>query len=130
MKKFISSLSILTVVLLGLSLLVFNLLSFVLPVIVYFFFLYFFLLTLISHITLVKKNKENPKRFITSFMGALGIKLFSSLAFIAIILIMYKSADFVLEIALTFTALYLIYTFFETVHLLRATKETNEQKKD
>lgn len=130
MKKFLYSLSILSIILLGVTLLVFNLLSFVLPIIVYFFFLYFFVLTLVSHFMLVKKNKENPKRFVTSFMGVMGIKLFASLAFIAITLIVFKSAEFVIELALTFGALYLIYTFFETVQLLRATKETTTNIND
>ena len=46
----------------------------------------FAVLTILIYRSLSKSNKENPQKFVTSFMGALGIKLFASLIFITVYL--------------------------------------------
>jgi hypothetical protein len=80
--------------------------------------IYFFAVTtLLLHLFLRKASKGNPKRFITYFMGATGIKLFLYMA-VLLIFILFKpdrAVGFVLE----FFILYLFFTAYEVYFILK-----------
>ena len=96
--------------------------EFYLPVFPY-VLLFFVIVSLASHYVLIKAGQSRITKFSTSFMGATSFKLFLYLIFIVAYLLIDKSNALVF--VLTFFALYLLFTAFETSALL---KDLNKNK--
>jgi len=90
--------------------------EFYLPVFPY-VLLFFVLVSLASHYVLIKAGQSRITKFSTSFMGITSFKLFLYLIFIVAYLLIDKSNALVF--VLTFFALYLLFTAFETSALLK-----------
>ncbi|MGI8891998.1 MAG: hypothetical protein ACR2GN_00925 [Bacteroidia bacterium] len=80
--------------------------------------IYFFALTaFLLHYFLYKVSKGNPRRFISYFMGATGIKLFLYMTVLLIFVFSLpeRAVGFISE----FFVLYVLYTIFEVYFTLK-----------
>ena len=83
--------------------------------------MYVLAVTLLSHRSMLKSLTKRPAVFVNTFMMFMGIKLLSYLAFIAIVA--FIDTTNVISFTLSFFAVYLVYTVFETVSILKSEKE-------
>ncbi|HEX8515215.1 MAG TPA: hypothetical protein VF868_03375 [Bacteroidia bacterium] len=82
---------------------------------------FFILTTFMIHYILVRADHKDPKRFVGYFMGITAIKLFGYLIIITVYaLIVGKAA---LGFTLWFLVLYLLYSGFEVVMLMKHLKK-------
>jgi hypothetical protein len=79
--------------------------------------LFFILTTALIHYVLVKVDAKDPKRFVGAFMGITAIKLFGYLIIITVYGLLKKEAA--LGFTLWFLVLYLLYSGFEVVMLMK-----------
>jgi hypothetical protein len=79
--------------------------------------LFFILTTALIHYVLVKVDEKDPKRFVGAFMGITAIKLFGYLIIITVYGFLKKEAA--LGFTLWFLTLYLLYSGFEVVMLMK-----------
>jgi 4-hydroxybenzoate polyprenyltransferase len=100
------------------------------PIVVYILVLVYSIMTILMYRHLSKVNRENPKRFINSFMGAIGIKLFTSLIFLVVYLFFSEKED---RIPVTLF-LFVIYMLNTVILIRQITKEIraheDEKKKN
>lgn len=82
---------------------------------------FFIVVTALIHIVLMKAADENPKKFIIWFMAITGVKLFTYLIIIMIYGLLKGSEA--LGFVILFLVLYLLYSAFEVVTLLRYLKK-------
>jgi hypothetical protein len=83
--------------------------------------LFFILTTALIHYVLLKIDAKNPKLFVGYFMGITAIKLFGYLIIITVYAFLNKEA--VLGFTLWFLVLYLLYSGFEVVMLMKHLKK-------
>jgi hypothetical protein len=83
--------------------------------------LFFIISTALIHYMLLKVSEKDPKRFVGYFMGITAIKLFGYLIIITIYALLKKEAA--LGFTLWFLVLYLLYSGFEVVMLLKHFKK-------
>lgn len=83
--------------------------------------MYIIALTLFSHHSMLKSLTKRPAIFVNTFMAFTGLKLLSYLIFIAIVA--FISTNNIISFALSFFAIYIIYTVFETVSILKSERE-------
>jgi hypothetical protein len=117
MKNFIASVIISTLVILGIhSLLV---IQGVVPFLwqTGSLYAYFLLITLGANLWLFKKLKSRPQSFVTSFLGAMSVKLFSSLLLLLALIYIYPAHK--LQLAGVFAILYFVLTIISTSFLFR-----------
>ena len=79
------------------------------------------LLTAYSHVRLMKVSEQNIRRFTSAFMLSVTLKLMIYLSFLLICLLIDPSDA--LPFVLTFFILYLCYTVFEVVQILKYFKK-------
>lgn len=77
--------------------------------------------TFLIHSVLVRVSEKDPKRFVGYFMGITAIKLFGYLIIITVYALLKKEAA--LGFTLWFLSLYLLYSGFEVVMLLKYLKK-------
>ncbi len=82
---------------------------------------FFVISTAFIHYILVKISHKNPKNFVGYFMGITAIKLFGYLIIITIYALIKKEAA--LGFTLWFLLLYLLYSGFEVVMLMKHFKK-------
>lgn len=89
---------------------------------VWFILVYYILFTLGIHVWLTRAIE--PRKFIMRFMGVTSIKLFINL----IIILIYglKMKQKAIPFAIIFLLVYLIFTFFESVQLMKSVKQKKE----
>ena len=110
----------------ALCLLTFILSTTVLPqltYVVYCIIIGFSLISMLLYRNMKKANKINPRRFVSSFMGAIGIKLFASLIFLTFYLIFAEDQHKIP----TVIALFFIYSAFNVLLLRTLTKELKNE---
>lgn len=83
--------------------------------------IFFVLITMIIHVFLVKIAEKDPKRFVGYYMGITAIKLFGYLTIITLYALLKREAA--LGFTLWFLVLYLLYSGFEVVMLLKHFKK-------
>jgi hypothetical protein len=83
--------------------------------------IFFITTTALIHIVLVKASEESPKKFVTSFLALTGLKLFTYLIIILIYALFKRQAA--LGFVVFFLAMYLLYSMFEIITLLRHFKK-------
>lgn len=80
--------------------------------------IYFFAVTtFLLHLFLHKMSKGNPKRFISYFMGATGIKLF--LYMTVLIIFVFSLPDHAVGFISEFFVLYVFFTVYEVYFTLK-----------
>lgn len=83
--------------------------------------LFFVLSTALVHYILIKADAKDPKRFVGYFMGITAIKLFGYLIIITVYALIKKEEA--LGFTLWFLVLYLLYSGFEVVMLMKHLKK-------
>jgi L-asparagine transporter-like permease len=73
------------------------------------------LVTVISHLKLMNSFQLNTRRFNTTFLSVMSIKLFLYLVFILICLLIDRTSAF--NFVITFLLLYLGFTIFEVIEI-------------
>jgi hypothetical protein len=82
---------------------------------------FFVSITALIHVFLVKTAEKDPKRFVGYYMGITAIKLFGYLIIITLYALLKREAA--LGFTLWFLVLYLLYSGFEVVMLLKHFKK-------
>ena len=82
--------------------------------------LLFLLVTLAVHFVLLKVTRLNPRRFVSYFMLTTFVKLL--VYFAALLAYLLTKPGEVLAFILTFLVLYILYTAFEVVAILRQSR--------
>lgn len=77
----------------------------------------FFIITALMHAGFTRAGEKGGQHFIRYFLASTTLKLFFYLLII-VVYVMTKQAD-AIQFAVCFLALYLLYTIFETFHLLK-----------
>ena len=85
---------------------------------------YFFVLTLAGHYILTKSKEGRPQSFINAFMGFSAVKMFLTLTAIAVDVYVFRGGLLIVKNTIIFTAMFFIYTVFESVYLLTHNKTT------
>jgi len=77
--------------------------------------------TLFSFLYIQKKTAESPRKFVNVYLANTTIKLVLYLA----VLMVYSIYNFkdAINFIISFFIMYVIFTFFEVIHLLRANKQ-------
>jgi L-asparagine transporter-like permease len=82
--------------------------------------MYMFILTILTHLALLKTFKERPQAFVYRFMGFSGMRLV--LHFLLLIIYWFIFKDALIGFTVQFLALYLLFTSFEIFYLYRDLK--------
>ena len=82
---------------------------------------FFVITTAVIHYVLVEVSERDPKKFVGYFMGVTGVKLFVYLIIITIYALLKREEA--LGFTLLFLVLYLLYSAFEVIQLLRHFKK-------
>jgi L-asparagine transporter-like permease len=73
------------------------------------------IVTVISHLRLMTAVEQNARKFSTTFLSVMSVKLFIYLIFILVCLLVDRSNA--VNFVLTFLALYVIFTIFEVTEI-------------
>ena len=73
------------------------------------------IVTVISHLRLMTAVEQNARKFSTTFLSVMSVKLFIYLIFILVCLLLDRSNA--VNFVLTFLALYVIFTIFEVTEI-------------
>lgn len=84
-------------------------------------FVFFIAITSIIHIVLTKTSDQNPKKFIMRYMAISGLRLFGFLIIITIYALIKRSEA--LGFTLLFLLMYLLFSAFEAISLLKYLKK-------
>jgi hypothetical protein len=121
-KRFITVLLILTLALLGIGYALFFLL------IPEFYFPYFpvipaFLLivTVVVHIFLIRASENDPRKFTSKYLGAMGLKMFIYLAFLVVFLFIDTARA--VPFLVSFLVTYVTFTTYEVISILNFLKK-------
>ena len=86
----------------------------------YFILLFFWAVTLLVHFSLLRITRLSPRKFVSYFMLTTLVKLM--IYFIAILVYVFVVKQNLLPFLLSFFILYIIFTCFEVVSILRQTR--------
>lgn len=89
--------------------------------------LFFICSTTVIHYVLTTSAIKNPKRFIVAFMLTTAIKLFGFLTLILIYAVIKREAA--LGFTMLFLTMYLLYSAFEVITLMKFFKKQKEDAK-
>lgn len=82
--------------------------------------------TLVSFLYIQKKTSESPKKFVNVYLANTTVKLILYLVILMVYAMNYFSDA--VKFIISFFVLYLIFTVFEVIHLLKANKELTRIK--
>ena len=82
--------------------------------------IYILAITLLSHHSMLKSLTKRPAVFVNTFMMFMGIKLLSYLTFIVVVALV--STNNIISFTLSFFGVYLVYTVYETISILKSEK--------
>jgi L-asparagine transporter-like permease len=82
------------------------------------------LITVISHLKLMNSFQLNSRRFNTTFLSVMSIKLFIYLVFILVCLLIDRTSA--VNFVITFLVLYLFFTIFEVSEISDFLKKKSE----
>jgi hypothetical protein len=108
MSKFLTKGVILTAILGALLMAVMQLAKLAIPETLYLVILGYFGLTIFLFQSMLKAHAKSPARFVTSFMGAVAIKMLATLFFLAAYL--YINKENRVEMAMSVFVIYISYT--------------------
>lgn len=116
MNKFIIKLAVLSALLFSLHYFSFERLGIQLTSLYALFYGFLILITLVSHVLIMKQLDKRPQLFVTYFMGSMTIKLFIALGLMLVVL-WFNREDRV-PLAIVFMVLYFAYTFLSISAIL------------
>lgn len=120
-KKYAIKLCLLALVLLAIG---YGLFVFLLPESYFTFFplvpLFLFAVTIITHIYLVRASENNPRKFTARYLGAMGLKIFIYVIFLAIFLIV--ASEHAIPFLISFLVCYAAFTVVEVIAILKYQK--------
>jgi len=121
-KKFVITIFVITFGLVGIGYIAFFKFrpEFFHPIMPY-MLMYVLAITLLSHHSMLKSLTKRPAVFVNTFMMFMGIKLLSYLVFIAIVA--FVNTTNIISFTLSFFAVYLVYTIYETVSILKSERQ-------
>lgn len=93
------------------------------PLSIYISHVFFYVITLLTHLLSTQKTSR-PQSFVNNFMLSLTIKLFLSLGILLVYGLIAKET--LKQFGITFMAVYLFYTAFETIELLKHAKKQDD----
>ena len=124
-RKFLFRLVMLTLILTCLGYAFFN---FLLPDSYFSFFpvlpVFLFTVTVAVHLYLIRASKGDTRKFVSKYLGAMGLKIFLYLAFILIFLAVDK--DNTISFIVSFLVMYAAFTGFEVISFLNTLKNNSE----
>ena len=124
-RKFLFRLVMLTLILTCLGYGFFN---FILPESYFSFFpvlpVFLFTVTVAVHLYLIRASKGDTRKFVSKYLGAMGLKIFLYLAFIVIFLAVDK--DNTISFIVSFLVMYAAFTGFEVISFLNTLKNNSE----
>ena len=86
----------------------------------YFTFVYFTFAVVVIQLFIIRSLRKRPQQFVWTFMACLGIKMFASL--ILLLLMIYSGVDHPKVFGINFAVLYLLFSTFSVIHILKAQK--------
>lgn len=116
MIRFITKLTVLTILLFTLHYFAFQHLGIELTPIYYSFYGFLVFITLLSYMLVMKQIGKRPQLFVTYFMGSMTVKLFFALAIMLIAI--WFNRDEKYPLAIVFMVLYFAYTFLSISAIL------------
>jgi hypothetical protein len=121
-RKFILTLLILTVIILVLG---YALFGFLLP---QYYFPYFpviptflFIVTIVVHSYMIRASENDPRKFTSKYLGAMGVKMFIYLVFLVVFL--FLDTRRAVPFLLSFLVTYATFTIFEVFSILNFLKK-------
>jgi L-asparagine transporter-like permease len=101
--------------------------NFVLPESYFSFFpalpVFLFIVTGVAHLYLVRASKGDNQKFVTKYLGAMGLKIFLYLVFILVFLAMDTSDP--IPFIVSFLIMYVAFTVFEVISILNTLKNNS-----
>ncbi len=73
------------------------------------------LMTVFSHLKLMNASERNPRKFSTTFLSIMSLRLFVYLVFILVCLLIDRTNA--INFVVTFLVLYLAFTIFEVIEI-------------
>ncbi|MCB0760102.1 MAG: hypothetical protein KDC12_01175 [Flavobacteriales bacterium] len=92
-----------------------------LPEVIYLVILAFFGLTVMLFRSLIRANEKSPSRFVSSFMGAVAIKLLATMAFLGVYL--YLNKDHRIEMAMAVFVVYIAFMIILSSSVISTLRE-------
>ena len=117
MNKFIKHLCILTLVVIAASIIMRNMLTIWWPAIAGFFFI----VSIVVYFLSEKAKKKDMRKFANFYMGSTVVKMVLYLTIIIVYVMNFKEDG--KRFAITFLAIYLVYSIFETFKLAKKDKK-------
>ena len=78
---------------------------------------FLFAVTIIVHIYLVRASQNNPRKFTSKYLGAMGLKIFIYIIFLAIFLAV--ATEHAIAFLISFLVCYAAFTLVEVMDLLK-----------
>jgi len=123
-RKFLFRLFMFTLILTCLG---YGLFSFILPGSYFPFFpvlpAFLFIITIAVHVYLIRASKGNKRKFVSKYLGAMGLKILIYLAFIIIFLAVDTTST--ISFILSFLVMYAAFTIFEVISILNTLKNNS-----
>ncbi|MEQ9063797.1 MAG: hypothetical protein RIE58_06450 [Vicingaceae bacterium] len=94
----------------------------------YFTFFYFVGAVLFIQFYLNSSLKKRPQQFIWSFMGALGLKMFLSL--LILLIVIYAGIADPKTYGINYISLYMIFSVFSVIQILKAQRASIPKQED
>ncbi|MCL4482809.1 MAG: hypothetical protein M1445_09410 [Bacteroidetes bacterium] len=79
------------------------------------------LITLLSHLKLMNASERNPRKFSTTYLSIMSVRLLIYLVFILVCLLIDRTNA--VNFVVTFLVLYLAFTIFEVIEILNFLKK-------
>ncbi len=79
------------------------------------------LVTIMVHVYLIKSSENNPRKFTSKYLGAMGLKMFIYLVFLVVFLLL-DTANAV-PFLVSFLVSYAVFTLFEVISILNFLKK-------
>lgn len=84
---------------------------------------YFLVVSALSQMVLIQRQKGEPKKYVRTFLASTTIKLFIHV--IALLVFALMNRDNAIPVILTFFCCYLLFTIFEVTMQLKEPKQNN-----
>lgn len=84
----------------------------------------FMIITLVSHLLLMKAVSKDPKKFFMNFITAMAVKMFAFFFYLTAMYLIY--GEITNSFAFVFFVVYLVYTLFEMIYIYPIAKQKNQ----
>ena len=77
--------------------------------------------TFTVHVYLIKSSENNPRKFTSKYLGAMGLKMFIYLLFLVVFILIYKAQAITIQVSLLVTNS--AFTVYEIISILNFLKK-------